>query len=293
MKKLLIYLPLIILVVGCKKAQNDEDTQQKQYTEVSITSVGQRNIKQELDFRAETDYLHTTQITAPVTGFIKTIRIQPGEHVGRDGFLFSMISAEQHALNMNVTPTSVTASKPSIVTSVGPQAGSFVTEGSTICTLTDMSSLVFKIKIPTEYGKKIHTGTKCTIVLPDGSRISTTLSEPLMQIDGSDQTIDFVARIRNLSLPAGLVAKALINLSSVDSRKHQTLPIQAVQSDDNMTRFWVMRLKTDSTVEKVFVTTGYRDKSDVEIISPILSHKDRIVLNGAYGLTEDALVNVE
>lgn len=280
-------------MVGCKKAHNDEDTQQKQYTEVSITSVGHGNIKQELEFRAETDYLHTTQITAPVTGFIKVIRIQPGEHVVRGGFLFSMISAEQHALNINVTPTSVTASKPSIITSLGPQTGSFVTEGSTICTLTDMSSLVFKIKIPAEYRKKVHTGTKCTIVLPDGSRISTALSAPLMQIDGSDQTIDFVARVKNLSLPAGLVAKALISISSTGSKTHQTLPLQAVQSDDNMTRFWIMRLKTDSTVEKVFVTTGYRDKTDVEIISPILSHKDRIVLNGAYALTEDALVYVK
>lgn len=280
-------------MVGCKKAHYDEDTQQKQYTEVSITSVGHGNIKQELEFRAETDYLHTTQITAPVTGFIKVIRIQPGEHVGRGGFLFSMISAEQHALNINVTPTSVTASKPSIITSLGPQTGSFVTEGSTICTLTDMSSLVFKIKIPAEYRKKVHTGTKCTIVLPDGSRISTALSAPLMQIEGSDQTIDFVARVKNLSLPAGLVAKALISISSTGSKTHQTLPLQAVQSDDNMTRFWIMRLKTDSTVEKVFVTTGYRDKTDVEIISPILSHKDRIVLNGAYALTEDALVYVK
>ena len=280
-------------MVGCKKTQNNEDAQQKQHTEITITSVGQGHIQQELEFQAETDYLHTTQITAPVTGFVKRIIIQPGEHINRGGFLFSMISAEQHALKMNVVPTSVTASKPSIVMSVGPQTGSFVTEGSLICTLTDISSLVFKIKIPAEYCKKIHAGTKCTIVLPDGSRIKSTLSSPLMQIDGSDQTIDFVARVKNLSLPAGLVAKALINLNSEGSKKRQTLPIEAVQSDDNMTKYWVMRLKTDSTVEKVFVTTGNRDKRNIEIISPILSSKDRIVLSGAYGLSEDALVNVK
>jgi len=280
-------------MVGCKKTQSNEDVQQKQRTEVTITCIGQGNIQQELEFQAQTDYLHTTQITAPVTGFIKTINIQPDEHIHQGGLLFSMISAEQHALNMNVTPISVTASKTSIVMTVGPQTGSFVTEGTTICTLTDLSSLVFKIKIPAEYRKKIHLGTLCTIVLPDGSRIKSTLSMPLMQIDESDQTIDFVARVKNLSLPAGLVSKALINLSSGCSKKHQTLPIEAVQSDDNMTKFWVMRLKTDSTVEKVAVITGNRDKKNIEIISPILFPKDRIVLSGAYGLSEDALVHIK
>lgn len=286
-------LSLMILTAGCKQKDTPAEPRQRSYTEVTITHIRQGSISRQLELRAETEYLHSIDITAPVNGFIRSINIQPGQRVNRGGFLFSMVSAEQQALGIKVAPAVVRASRASVVSAVGPQTGSYVTEGSVICTLTDLSSLVFKVKVPTEYTDRVHQGSRCLIVLPDGQKFSSTLSQPLMQIEGSDQTIDFVARAEVSSLPAGLVAKALISVGNTSRSVHQTLPLEAVQSDDNMTNYWIMKLTTDSTVEKIPVTLGNRNQQNVEILSPQLSAKDRIVMTGAYGLTEDDLVRIK
>ncbi len=293
MKALVLTLSAAAIMVSCGQNSPSADTTPRAYTEISVTHVEEGSISQQLELQAETEYLHTTDITAPVNGFIRSMNIQPGQRVGRGGFLFSMVSAEQNALGMNTTPTVVRASRPSVVSAVGPQNGSYVTEGSVVCTLIDMSSLVFKVKVPTEYSKRIHEGTRCTIVMPDGQRLASVLSMPLMQMAVSDQTIDYVARANISSLPAGLVAKALVSVGSASAKSHQTLPLEAVQSDDNMSSYWIMKLTSDSTVAKVPVTLGNRNSQSVEILSPQLSPRDRIVQQGAYGLTEDALVRIK
>ena len=115
----------------------------------------------------------------------------------------------------------------------------------------------------------------------------------MMNMDSSDQTIDYVVHEPSLALPAGLQVGAHFTLSSGRQSAHQILPIAAVQSDDNMTHFWVMRMVTDSTVERVNVTVGNHKKDQVEILSPHLSPSNRFVLNGAYELADGALVTVK
>ena len=286
---LLFTLPLLI---GCKQSGDAAQTL-KPHTEVTLTHVENGNIGQQIELQAVTEYLHTIQITAPVNGYIRSLPIHPGQRVARGVFLFSMVSAEQQALGLPVVPQMVRASHASIVISVSPQTGSYVTEGSIVCSLTDLNSLVFCVKVPVEYTHCIHQGTHCTLILPDGRQLHTSLSSPLMNMDSSDQTIDYVVHAPSLALPAGLQVGAHFILSSGRQSAHQILPIAAVQSDDNMTHFWVMRMVTDSTVERVNVTVGNHNKDQVEILSPHLAHSNHFVLNGAYGLADGALVTVK
>lgn len=294
MKKNLFSIFLAMAVVGCGGSQPTENNEsQKTYTEVTVTHVESGHIKQSIELRAESSYLHTIQVTAPVTGFVKAITIQPGQEVHRGQWLFSMVSAEQQALGMNVKPLTVNASRASMVTEVVPQTGSYLTEGSAVCTLVDLSSFVFQVKVPAEYGQTIHQGMPCTIELPDGTRLTAQLSKPLLTMDGTDQTINYVARVKTHPLPAGLVAKAFVKPNDGERGAQQILPKEAVQSDDNLTSFWVMKLTSDSTVQRIPVTIGRHDSHQTEIKSPVLSPNDRIVLTGAYGLADDALVKLK
>lgn len=293
MKKLLISLTLMTGLASCHQSGPVATQNQTPRTKITVTHVGTGSIGQQIELMAETDYLNTIQVTAPISGFIHQLNIKPNDAVRRGQQLFTVVSSEQQALGGQVTPIPVHASMAAVVSSVNTQTANYVTEGTPVCTLTDLSSFVFKVKVPSEYSRQIHQGTHCTIVEADGTRLPATLRAPMMTMDGTDQTIDYVVTVKSRPLPAGLVAKATVEIGSRSDKVHQTLPVEAVQSDDNMTSYWVMRLRTDSTVEKIPVTVGNRDSRHIEIISPRLSPSDRIVLSGAYGLAQDALVNIQ
>ncbi len=291
MKTILTTLTLTLAIVSCQNKNQDSGPSAPPKTAITVARVEYGNINEQHEFQAITDYLNTLQVTAPISGYILKMDLQAGQTVGRGTVLFSMKSAEQQALNMAVAPTIVTARRPGVISSLGPQPGSFVTEGSVVCTITDQTSLVFKVKVPAEEASNIHQGTHCTLILPGGRRLDTTLGAPLPEMESTDQTINYVARAKTGFLPAGLIAKAVVTTQGSRAAQ-QLLPADAVQSDNNRTTFWVMRLKTDSTVEKIAVTLGNRNKRQMEILTPVFSPKDRFVASGAYGLTEDALVSI-
>jgi hypothetical protein len=53
-----------------------------------------------------------------------------------------------------------------------------------------------------------------------------------------------------------------------------------------------MKLLNDSTAVKVPVTVGAQEKDHIEIKQPAFSPKDKILLNGNFGLDDTAAVKV-
>lgn len=181
---------------------------------------------------------------------------------------------------------------PVSVSSVVPQNGSFVTEGSPVCIITDLSSLVFKVKVPSEYSRLIHTGSHGMLLLPDGRHIAITLARPLMEMNTDDQTVEYVAHVRVGYLPAGLAAQAVFAVGS-GSTTHQILPKTAVQSDANLSTYWVMVAENDSTATRVPVTVGNQNSTEIEILSPRFKPSDRIIAEGGYGLEDQARIRLK
>jgi hypothetical protein len=76
------------------------------------------------------------------------------------------------------------------------------------------------------------------------------------------------------------------------SRKSaQSLPRSALLTDETENEFWVMKLIGDSIAVKVPVKKGIETKDRVEILSPVFSPADRILVSGNYGLPDSAKVN--
>ncbi|MDD2312770.1 MAG: hypothetical protein PHT14_09530, partial [Petrimonas sp.] len=67
---------------------------------------------------------------------------------------------------------------------------------------------------------------------------------------------------------------------------------QAVQCDVSMQRYWIMRLANDSLAVKQEVEIGNGDKNNIEIVSPVLSPSERIVLDGSYAMGDSTLVKI-
>ena len=70
------------------------------------------------------------------------------------------------------------------------------------------------------------------------------------------------------------------------------IPKAALLSNEIQQDFWVMKIMNDSIALKVPVTKGYENKNMVEVLSPDLSLKDLIIIDGAYGLPDSTIVKV-
>ena len=62
--------------------------------------------------------------------------------------------------------------------------------------------------------------------------------------------------------------------------------------DETQTQFWVMKLVKDSLAIKIPIEKGAETKDSVQIVKPVFSVNDKIVISGNYGLADTALVKV-
>ena len=202
-------------------------------------------------------------------------------------------SKEQHALgNGSHTAIPIKAERDGIVLDVQQQAGSYVTEGAVLCSVAEAGSLVFEINVPYEQRRYAHSGSKCMLELPDGTRLTATVHAPLVTMNTVSQSERVIARAKAPFLPEGMNVKAVFTESGSSSDKGMILPKSAVQSDETLTEHWVMKLADDSTAVKVPVEVGNSNASEIEIKSTALLPQDRIILTGGYGLEDGAKVIV-
>ena len=89
-------------------------------------------------------------------------------------------------------------------------------------------------------------------------------------------------------LPEGMNVKAVfISASTTDSA--MLLPKSAVQSDETLTSYWVMKLIDDSTAIKVPVEAGNSTADSIEVRGR-LTPADRIILTGGYALPDSSKI---
>ena len=91
-------------------------------------------------------------------------------------------------------------------------------------------------------------------------------------------------------IPENLIAKVRILKTARNST--QSLPKAALLTDETESDFWVMKLLDSTTAVKVFVKKGIETKDKVEILSPVFSPADHILVSGNYGLPDTAKVKV-
>ena len=106
------------------------------------------------------------------------------------------------------------------------------------------------------------------------------------------QTQSFVVKpLTNSKLPENLIAQIRIIKST--KTKANVLPRTAMLSDETQTKFWVMKLINDSIAVKISVKKGVEAKEMIEIIDPVFSESDRIILNGNFGLADTVKVDLK
>lgn len=269
---------------------------------VQVTTVHYGTISDNLELQGTTVYQRHDVVLASIPAYITSINCYLGKRVSKGDVLYVLMSKERKALGRDAQLidnslsdfgiVKLRASAPGVISTFDKQqAGDYVLEGTQLCTVGESGSLAIQVNTPYDVVSYTSPGKNCQLRLPDGSVHNAVFTTPLTSVNVPAQTQAILARpLESLFLPESLVVKVLIRKG--DATRKQMLPNACVQSDEMLKNFWVMKLINDSTAIKVNVTIGNKNDTSIEILRPQFNTSDQIILNGAYGLPDTALITI-
>jgi multidrug efflux pump subunit AcrA (membrane-fusion protein) len=301
MKKFI--LPFIFLAVfytSCKDKETVE-TPIDASIPVTVTTIDNIAIESFVDLNGTATYLIKNTIKANATGYLNAVNVTPNDYVTKGTSLFSIKTREAKVLGNTINkidPTlnfggaiQVHSNTNGIVTLVNVQQGDYVQEGDPLVTINDANSFAIVLSLPYELKKYLSVGQQLTITLPDESTRTANVQKFSPTVDAASQTQNVVLKINGKQdIPENLIVKVHVNKSS--NSKTISLPKAAVLSDETQTDFWIMKMINANTAVKIPIEKGVETDDRVEIISPILTHNDKILLTGNYGVADTIKVKI-
>ena len=289
----------LILLASCGSGNDGSGPDQPEgRTPVTITHVVNGAIRNTVVLNATSRFLRKNTVRSTVTGRVERTFIALGDRVTAGHPLYVVRTKEAEALGTMAARDSsfriggsITINAPAsgIVTQMDKQQNDYVSDGDQLAMIADASSSVFVMQVPYELDNNARIGDACTIVLPDSSTVQGTITTRLSMMDGASQTQGFVVRPAGSHIfPEGLAGT--VRLTVDRHADAQILPASSVIGNEEMDRFWVMRLIDDSTAVKVPVERGIVTHDSVEVLKPRFGPGDRFLLTGGYGLADTARV---
>ncbi|MBW4889633.1 HlyD family efflux transporter periplasmic adaptor subunit [Mucilaginibacter sp. HMF5004] len=293
-------LGVLFIQAACTSAPPAEDAAVESTPVVTVGNPANHSFSNSVTFTGTTQYQQKAVIRAGIAGYVHHRGWKMGDVVRGGSVYCTITSKEQEALkNIDKSgilekfrnPIPVVAGTGGILTAVNYQNGDFVAEGDILATLTQQSSLVLLVNVPVEYLSKVHAGTACTVVMPDGTKLSKNLQAGLPTADPASQTQSFIVPIASTNLPEGANLKVVINLSTTE--QGLAVPVKAVQTDETQEHFWIFKLGADGKAYKIEVQAGKISTDSLqEIQAKGISTSDKIILDGAYGLADSSKVKL-
>lgn len=290
---------ILTTLLSCNQGSIVEEKEAETRTPVTVTGVSNEQVEEMIELSATSVFQVKDNLKSNLSGYIDA-HIKLGDFVKQSDLLFTIKTKEATALENDTMKNKLVFSGISkvvspiagIITTLSKQTGDYVQEGEDIAVVAKQSSLVFILEVPYELKKYIKIGSSCNIELSSDEVITGTISSEMPTVDAVSQTQNYVVKpISSKTLPENLIAKIEI-VKSVKT-KAQTLPKEAVLTDESQTEWWVMKLVSDSVAIKVPVTKGIVSGNKVEIIEPVFDINDRIIVSGNYGLADTAKVLIQ
>ncbi|RBL88911.1 efflux RND transporter periplasmic adaptor subunit [Chitinophaga flava] len=289
---------MIMMVTACH-SRLPEETPANTGTPVTVASPVTGTVEDTVVLNATATFLLKTFVKAVANGFLQTANVKLGQHVSRGQVLFSLKTKEAVNLGNTINRLDssfrftglipIRATGNGYITQLAYQAGNYVQDGEQLATISDDRSFVFILNLPYELTPYLQDNRMMQLQLPDGQRLAGRLGEALPSVDSVAQTQHYVVRITSRKLiPENLVAKVIL----IKSRKTGAvlLPRAALLTNESQTDYWIMKLKDSITAVKVPVQKGLEAGDRVEVLSPILTAQDRVLVSGNYGLPDTARV---
>jgi len=291
---------LLILFVGCN-SKTDNSPNQESGTPVKLTNPFKANLTQYITLNANTVFLKKEIVRASFQGFIEKIYKNIGDKISNGDLLFELKTKESAAdkdlrIPIENKPFSgvinIYAKSPGVLTELNFNTGDFVSDGEQIAVISDPSSLKINLNVPYQYSNEIKMNSPCEIFLPDGKVVKASVQKIIPMVDPASQTQTYILGISQTeSLPENLNINARIALKT--EKDAIVLPKSSVMTNETMDKYWIMKLIDDNTAVRVDITKGVENDSLIQIQSPQLNSDERIILEGAFGMSDTAKVIIE
>lgn len=276
---------------------NDDNSNAGIKATVVVGSPSFKNLTKYLTINGTTSFQKKEIVRAAFQGYIiksfKTI----GDKINRGDHLFVVKTKEASAMDSSLNigngkfkgEITINAKSDGFLTQINFNVGDYISDGEQIAVIANPSSLKINLNVPYSEISSVRLNSDCTIELPDGKSINGVITKKIPIVDPAAQTQTFLVDVPvDFSLPENLNVDVKIPLTQF--KNSIVLPKSAVMSSDVLDEFWIMKLINDSTAIKVSVKKGIENGDEIQILSPELSAKDKIVLTGAYGLPDTANV---
>jgi multidrug efflux pump subunit AcrA (membrane-fusion protein) len=302
MKKFILSFVLsIIFFISCKDSTLTEKPIDASVP-VILTTIDTTGIENYIDLNATATYLVKNTIKANATGYLNSVNVATNDFVTSGKELFSITTREAKVLGNTINKIDpslhfggaigVRSNTNGIVTIVNVQQGDYVQDGDVLVSINDSKSFVIILSLPYELKSYVAIGQQLTVTLPDGATRIATVQKFSPTVDITSQTQNVVLKINGKQdIPENLIVKVRIYKSS--NSKTVSLPKSAVLSDETETDFWIMKMINSNTAIKIPIKKGIETEDKIEIISPILTRQDQILLTGNYGVGDTIKVKVE
>ena len=307
LKKYSLMLPLLFAItclVSCgsnKNAATTDTPVAEAGTPVTLTSITVGPLLETTELNATSAFQLKSFVKANTTGYLQLVNAQLGKYVtkGQDMFVIKNKEAEALGNTINVLDSSfrftgiihIKAPGSGYVSALTYKAGDYVTDGEQLATISDVNSFVFLLDLPYELKNYLAGNKNLQLKLPDGTVLNGYIAALMPVVDAVSQTQQVVIKINSQQqIPENLIAKVTIVKKSKTNAV--LLPKDAVLTDEVQSQFWVMKLTDSATAVKVLIKKGLENNNQVEILSPIFSATDKILLSGNYGVADTAKVTV-
>ncbi len=307
LKKYSLMLSLLFAItclVSCgsnKNAATTDTPVAEAGTPVTLTSITVGPLLETTELNATSAFQLKSFVKANTTGYLQLVNAQLGKYItkGQDMFVIKNKEAEALGNTVNVLDSSfrftgiihIKAPGSGYVSVLTYKAGDYVTDGEQLATISDVNSFVFLLDLPYELKNYLAGNKNLQLKLPDGTVLNGYVAALMPVVDAVSQTQQVVIKVNSKQqIPENLIAKVTIVKKS--KANAFLLPKDAVLTDEVQSQFWVMKLTDSATAVKVLIKKGLENNNQVEILSPIFSATDKILLSGNYGVADTAKVTV-
>ncbi len=293
---------LFLLITSCKikEVQISEDVVIAK-TPVTVANISNAPTEEFVELNAISSFLQKWIVRANATGYLQIANVQLNKYVSKGQTLYAVKTKEAQIIgnSINVLDSSfkftgvnsIKAHGGGFISLINHQIGDYVQDGEQLAVITDTKSFVFLLDMPFELRPFVMDKKSLEIILPDGEKLIGYISGNMPTMDAASQTQSIILTVNsNHNLPENLIAK--VKVVKYFKGSANLLPKSAVLTSETQNEFWVMKLINDSTAVKVPIKKGIETSDKIEVLSPLFTLKDRVLVTGNYGLADTAKVQI-
>ena len=307
MKKYILYFyyfTAIILLAAChakSAAEPAAEEAPEAITPVTVVNVGIGPMQSFIDLNATSVFRQKWIVRSNLTGYLQNTTLQLNKMVGKGQTLFVVKTKEAQSIGNSINlldpsfkfsgVNSIRSNGAGFVAEINHQPGDYVQDGEQLAVISDTKSFVFLLDLPYDMRRYLIGKTSVELTLPDGEKMNASIAGNLPSMDSVSQTQRVILKVNSSHpIPENLIAKVRL-VKYLNEQSHH-LPKAAVLADETQTNFWIMKMINDSLAVKVPVKKGIESEDNVEILSPVFSQQDKILVTGNYALADTAKVKV-